>query len=424
MMDRIHVFAPPPGAIYTAVKNPTTVPIPPYPRGISVPRKRQRTSSPATSAAEFQLDDKEEEKKEPELSDDEVDATSVDNIPSKPAITISSHLRSTLDQFHTAGHPPDEPLPPSPFPVAPYEPEKPVQVLSRAIRELKALQPPLYHVPALRWAPKSLRETHLSVMNTVLHRSLLRGDYERAGRAFGLLMRAVPGGPRMLRRRDVCGIGAEILLRRRNRAGEEYEDDESLNLDDDDEDEATGPEGEPRISERSFELVKQYLELLITEHPPKTQLGPDQLGFNFYYQYFSFWIYQILERSKRGRGRTRDEDEDEDDHDDDVMSVASIHHISSIRPRELADARELAQRFDEVINQAPWDKNPDLLQLRAMVSQWIADLLPNSSSNDGSSSRESPVEPGFVDTVDDDLDLRSHELAIANRLFKRAIESR
>jgi hypothetical protein len=256
-------------------------------------------------------------------------------------------------------------------------------------------------------------------MNTVLHRALLDGDFARAGRAFALLLRANPLGPRLLRRRDVCGIGAEILLRR-----PPNDDDDDEEEDDGEEEELKrGSDAEPFISDRSFELVKDYLERLVVEHPLRVHGRVDQL--NFWPSFFTLWIYQVLERAKHARKRARaarnviledsmtnSSDDDENDDDDADDGDDDEKHI---RAQELDDARAIANRFDEIVQTAPCDKHPELLRLRGMLSQWVADLLPESPS-------ESDPNPGRLSvSATSEVDIaRAKELRIAEDMFARA----
>lgn len=66
-----------------------------------------------------------------------------------------------------------------------------------------------HNLPISPALPYSLRAKHQAVMTAILHRSLLEGDYARASRAYGLLIRCTEVDVRR-----IWGIGLEILLRR------------------------------------------------------------------------------------------------------------------------------------------------------------------------------------------------------------------
>jgi RNA polymerase I specific initiation factor len=459
-MDRLHIFAPPPGAV-NPIRRPGNLILPPDQRGFdrrgrgkysSLRTKRKRSESPVNSI-NSQLIRKNDENDDTAFgaSSSSAGSTSSDRLqPDRPEGRLSGqsslihngtdnfpisasqptteeqkvisrafrHLSpSDQEQYRTSGLDPRLSPPPPPFPAAPVPDISSthllpdgggvdgLDVLTQAKLLLDAHKPTLYHAPGLKYSTMSgqrTRETHLAVMNTVLHRSLLDGEYERAGRAFALMLRANPLGPRMLRRRDVCGVGAEILLRRRwrDRRGE---DDDSDDEDDDEEQGRVSSDAEPFISDRSFDLVKDYFERLAVEYPLKVHGRGDKL--NFWPSFFKLWIYQALEHSKHARIQalaTRDDDSmavsssDEEDNEDDRR----------IRTKELDDARAIAERFDEIVQTAPCDKHPELLRLRGMVSQWIADLLLDSASKSRPSTQ--------VDSA------RSRELRIAEDMFARA----
>ncbi|KAF2672584.1 hypothetical protein BT63DRAFT_131248 [Microthyrium microscopicum] len=341
--------------------------------------------------------------------------------PTRNPTPILTHLtRAQLSQFALAGHQPNDPIPPSPFPDAPphQNPDGP-NILAQAKTATLALQPPLHNI----WTGTGghAKAQHLAVMTTVLHSALLRGDYERAGRAWALLLRASPDGVD-LRAFGRWGIGAEVLLRRgktrqktSGRSGGDEETvvgDGDVEMRDDGDDEAAEKEtedvdGGDVIPEANLEAAKQFYEGQIRRHPPKrnTPLNLVPMIPNFYPAFFSVWIYQITQRSRLATAKlarkaaieTRSRAASPASLRSSSLFVSNrrgsidrdaeeIDGAEAIRERELASARELAERFDTELDNAPYDNSVEMLRLRSMVAQWIADLV------------DAPV-----DKIDDDL---------------------
>jgi hypothetical protein len=108
---------------------------------------------------------------------------------------------------------------------------------------------------------------------------------------------------------------------------------------------------------------------------------------------FGLWIYVSQEESKAAR-RALDERDPasfrETWDDDDVGSENDRHNgwrekyqrlAASIKVNELAEADRIAGRMDGILTSPPYSDSPELLELRGMVSLWIADLLVSSLSS-------------------------------------------
>jgi hypothetical protein len=152
---------------------------------------------------------------------------------------------------------------------------------------------------------------------------------------------------------------------------------------------------------------------------------------NFYPAFLSVWIYQVTQRSRRAKLRLEkakaleeqhltDEDEMDIDSDDSIVNRRSKWdaNISRIQQKELVDAKEVAERLDNVLEGPPYDSDPQLLRLRGMVGQWTADLLrPTTRRGDDANLSDS--------SLDHDMDDRSEmaqQLRIARAMFTRAGE--
>ena len=139
-----------------------------------------------------------------------------------------SFASAELAQLRVAGLLPEEEyrVPPSPFPHAPARVSKPYLGAAKIQKELAGPPSRLYTASntaiqhdntSSQTEASNLRRTHLNVLSTVMHRCLQDRDYDRAGRAWGMILRtqATHGNAVDLRNHGRWGIGAEILLRRK-----------------------------------------------------------------------------------------------------------------------------------------------------------------------------------------------------------------
>jgi nucleoid-associated protein YgaU len=293
--------------------------------------------------------------------------------PEPPAATQSVPTA----QLRVAGLSPrdESQVPPAPFPHAPATAARDRYGASRLQKELAKPPVRLYAANASSKGGEetraaSLKVTHLNVLSTVMHRCLLEGDYERAGRAWGMLLRTqIAGRPVDPRNQGRWGVGAEILLHRTSQpttVEELQAEQQALN--------------EGMFSEEGFELARDYYRLLINNYPNR-KLAPFALDDRtFYPAMFSLWIFEVSESSKRARSQAQDADQRRSR----SMSVDSVlgdtlHDLSAqedaIEASELARTNEIAERMDGLIGSPPFDKQANLLQLRGHVSLWRSSLL-------------------------------------------------
>nr|KMM68598.1 hypothetical protein CPAG_04924 [Coccidioides posadasii RMSCC 3488] len=190
--------------------------------------------------------------------------------PCRRSTSARSSVILTPDEAHQyriAGQPPDMELPGGNFPHSGLSSASGVKPATRRRIEsdLAQLNPPVFLPGSAR---NSLRLKHLGVITTILHRCLLEGDYVRAGRAWGLILRDEWGGHAVdVRTEGRWGIGAEILLWRDGQMA------------------AAGAEGgggkggykTEWFSRRGFERAKQYYERLILHYPYRKH-APNALG--------------------------------------------------------------------------------------------------------------------------------------------------
>lgn len=267
------------------------------------------------------------------------------------------------DPFYIAGHPRELPLPPPPFPhAAPKQRSKPKVPIDE---ELAALNPPLY-TPAEGVEDKStsLRRRHLDNLTAILHRCMLKGDWKRAHRAWGLLIRTeIQGRGIDVRRHGRWGIGAELLMREGGRMPQSQprEPDES------------STEHEEQFTDEGFKLARAYYERLILQYPHTQHTHHSLNASAIYPALFDIWIYSVQDHSKRVKRAL------ETQRRGSVESIASNTSLFNerarhIRDQELEDAVAIAARMDELILSPPYDTDATLLEMRGMVALWLADL--------------------------------------------------
>lgn len=315
----------------------------------------------------------------PDPDPDQTSPSSPSNAPSPP-----SFAPTELAQLRVAGLLPDHHhhhLPPSPFPHAPATLAKPYLGTAKIQKELAAPPSRLFTVnntasPADHASRPTetgnLRRTHLDVLSTVMHTCLLRGDYDRAGRAWGMILRTQgPHGNTVdLRNHGRWAIGAEILLRRKPQAvapaSSQSPSDAAL---------------EDAFSEQGFELAREYYDRLIVQHPTRKQAPHAVDQRSFYPAMFSLWIQQVCEKSRRARKQnaqqlqpSRSRSMSVDSSDGKSLNDAQSRE-DAVQVEELARAMEIAERLDDLVSSPPFDKQASLLQLRGNIALWISDLI-------------------------------------------------
>lgn len=313
--------------------------------------------------------------------------------PSSRASSAAATVLRTPDEAHQyriAGLPFDSELPGGNFPHSEGRKEKKAAMKKETEKELAQLNPPVFLPGSAR---HTLRLKHLGVITAILHRCLLEGDYVRAGRAWGLILRDEWSGHAIdVRTEGRWGIGAEILLWR----------DKQLNggfgVTNDDADGANNNNKRRGWFTRTgFEKAKQYYERLILHYPYRKHT-PNALGpLDFYPAMFGLWISLVQEESRSARETPIDSERDETDSygydyeydPEDRMSISSDKEdrrraeiIARARAKELEEAQQIASQLDDILVSPPYSDSYELLRLRGMISLWIGDLSVSSVSPD------------------------------------------
>ena len=243
-------------------------------------------------------------------------------------------------QYSVAGQPQDDHLPANNFPHA--SGRVPRSKLKNTFLEGNTKDP----FTTARSSRITLKQQHLAVITAILHRCIVERDFNRASRALGLILRDEHNGhPVDIRTHGRWGIGAEILLRK----GQSQYDTST-----------------PVITRSGFELARRYYERLAIEHPFVRNYPNAFDERDFYLALLGLWIYVAHEDAKRIR-------ETANDHEDNRDASETID-LSSGYQNELAEARQIAHRMDDLMISPLYSQNTEFMRLRAMVALWLADL--------------------------------------------------
>lgn len=331
---------------------------------------------------------------EDEWGDEDESEDEVQDVVSGPEITTGGSSTLVLSpeeahQYRIAGQPFDQELPGRHFPHAAAAAadeywKKPRKNYSK---KLSTLSPPLY-VPQSAAQQGSLRLRHLAVLTAILHRCLLEGDYVRAGRAWGLILREeIAGHPIDVRNEGRWGIGAEILLRRDSRIKPQASNERDNQRDA----QRTISAARLFFTRKGFEEARAYYERLILQYPYRKASPESVSSLDFYPAMFGLWIYVVQEESNIARKRLlqdrNDKASESPSEEDDAMSESDLAEeqgkgksdlIAGIRSKELEEAQQIAARMDELLVSPPYSDSPELLRLRGMVALWVGDLFVSS----------------------------------------------
>ena len=320
--------------------------------------------------------------------------------------------------------------PPTPFPHAPTRTSTPYYGAAQVYEEMAKPPISLYATTAPERSTafghktaSALKLKHLNVLSTLMHRCLLQGDYERAGRAWGIILRTRLAGAHPVdpRNNGRWGIGAEILLRCRSRAVAAHQHEPLPNTYD--------PPGDIDVfSDEGFELAKEYYQRLIIQHPHRRNRLHAIDERYFYPAMFSLWIFQVCENSKHARKKAQEEvtlhsqssisASFDSDLDNDMNNNRAKE--TAIHTEELSLATEIAERLDQLIASPPFDQEASLLQLRGHICLWISHLhtATTTPSNDADH-----IMLDAQDTQLTRITTSTQDLQRAKEFFKRAADN-
>ncbi|KLJ05400.1 hypothetical protein EMPG_11118 [Blastomyces silverae] len=361
-------------------------------------KRKQKVQEPGLDVEEY-------EASTTNTSDDDASAASSTESGADGENAASSGPRQSIiltpneaHQYRVAGQPFHKELPGGSFPHSGLGKRKTTKISRKEIeKELSRLSPPIF-IPRTEGQNSSLRLQHLGVITTILHRCLLEGDFTRAGRAWGLILRDEFGGHGMdVRSGGRWGIGAEILLWSDGHNATAHSSTSTGTGD------AGIPHPPPRrywFTRKGFERAKSYYERLILQFPYR-KAAPGALGpLDFYPAMFGLWISLVQEESQSARDAAMMDmpdvaetyELDDPTHDDNMSISSDMPHrrlssnnrknefITETRRKELAEAEQIAAQMDELLISPPFSDSYELLRLRGMLSLWIADLFISSVS--------------------------------------------
>jgi len=241
---------------------------------------------------------------------------------------------------------------------------------SKLTRELANLKPPLHPASGgnskdgLESQQLGLKQQHLAVLTTIMHKSLMQGNYMRAGRAWGLLLRAeIKGRPMDLRSNGLWSLGAEILLQSDNQV-------------------KRGQKNHVDFTREGFDNAKAYYQRLILQYPWK-KWHPDALSsLHFYPAMFALWVgfvydqhHEALEGLSQGSLTSSEEEVNSEDFEEEPANAKR----QAIRNSTLRSAQEIAGRLDDTLMSFPYSDSASLWSLGGMMARWMSDLcLPYS----------------------------------------------
>lgn len=368
--------------------------------------------------------DRRKRKKSDDWADEEGDGTSAgESGPAAPSLILTPN---ESHQYRIAGLSFDQELPGGNFPHGPPKDDhtrKERRLLSHHLRDLSSLSTPVYPPQAAAYQG-TIRLQHLSVLTAILHKCLLQGDYIRAGRAWGLILREEFRGFAVDERSEGrWGIGAEILLRRGQQEASQHFSHHAPNTS------ASQDRTALPFTKKGFEEAKEYYERLILNHPYSKSAPHAVSALSFYPAMFGLWIYVTQEESQAARNNiTLDSEDSSDELSGDESSSADFDRRESnekralfagIRRRELEEAQKIATRMDMLLATPPYSDSSDLLELRGMVSLWIGDLLVSSLATLPDIADEYDPDAMHLDDMPVSIEAR-HEQRLA--LEKRAAE--
>jgi hypothetical protein len=336
--------------------------------------------------------------------------------PDALAQSYAASAAPAIAQLRVAGLLPsqEDKVPPAPFPHAPASVSKQHNAPAKVQEEMARPPSRLYAVNAaskggaVQGHPETQKRAHLDALSTLMHCCLLKGDYKRAGRAWGMILRTQVAGGRPVdpRNHGRWGIGAEIALRR-----------------------APQTLDEGRFSHQGFELAREYYNRLIIQHPTQ-KLQPHAVDERtFYPPMFSLWIYEVCEKSKRARQDLHNHVANQSRSSRGLSVDSSISKSSdnssakeaAIQLEELTQALEIAERLDQVISSPPFDRQASLLELRGNVALWVSDLTMGEMGLDVDRNMNLSASP---DSAPDQLErlAKAHqELLAAQAFLERAV---
>lgn len=249
---------------------------------------------------------------------------------------------------------------------------------------------------------QGFRVQHAVALTTVLHRCLLQGEYLRAGRTWGILLRMkIAEGSLDLRDHDNWGLGAEILYQQHSQLnsnmarqkGEPLVDGNDFN-----EDSSLKPFY--WYSPGAFKEAQEYFERLILQYPYQKHGTSRINALDFYPAMFGLWIYSVQQQhglKLQYRGEPDPKINEESSKVSQNAKKTSAQGLEMNEDPQSAEARtvyvgrarEIQDRLDALLLSPPFSDNARLCNLQNMVNQWVSHIShSNFKSLDLASAKE------------------------------------
>ena len=302
----------------------------------------------------------------------------------------------TLEHLHSTQHDNEFITSDSEFPILPPSPEEPPGSTQTTKRS-------------------GLREQHVATLTAVLHRCLLEGDYARASRAWGMLLRTEMHGRFLdFRRHGRWGFGAEILAFRSLGEQMQRKEIDSQHQADSDGQRSSGQQLDLTSHVQDIENAKDFYKRLIIQYPYRRVAANALSPLDFYPLLFGFWIFVINEQLaidlKDCQSRPSQEEE---------APIGSP--TASVADATLKRAMKLVDDLDELLLSPPYSDYARLWNLRGMVAWWLDDLRHRAGlTGKGPSFSEAPGDTFVVKNRVPNPSMRTQKSTKAQQCFARA----
>lgn len=249
---------------------------------------------------------------------------------------------------------------------------------------------------------QGFRAHHAVALTTVLHRCLLQGDYLRAGRTWGILLRMeIANGKLDLRNHDHWGLGAEILYHQRSQPSPNIARQEAEPLvDGNDTNKDSSLKPFYWYNPEGFKEAREYFERLILQYPYQKRYSSLINALDFYPAMFGLWIYSVQQQHGLKLQYRKESYPNIKEESSKVSQSAEKTSALGLKMKEdpqsaeehtvyVDRAREIQNRLDVLLLSPPFSDNARLCNLQSMVNQWVSHISnSNSRSLDMASAKE------------------------------------
>lgn len=256
---------------------------------------------------------------------------------------------------------------------------------------------------------QGFRGHHAVALTTVLHRCLLQGDYLRAGRTWGILLRMrVATGSLDLKNHDHWGLGAEILCHRHSQLNPNIARQEGEPLvDGNDTNEDSSLQSFYWFNPEGFKEAREYFERLILQYPYQKYHASLINALDFYPAMFGLWIYSVQQQHGLKLQYRREPDPKIKEESSKVSQSAEKTSALGLEMEEdpqsaeahtvyVDRAREIQNQLSVLLLSPPFSDNARLCKLQIMVDQWVSHISRSNFKSLEIASVKEDDETGFT----------------------------